>query len=278
MSALAALVNACMEAALPQAAEAGIARLSAVAAHAQECLEMLNALPPLVSLRRYGSARKLALVQLDALVERLATQAALALPYASRNLDADQSAALCEAVTQWQASLAIAELDADTTETWWQTLHGLVDDPRADRRVAGLTARLLHDADRLPTTQMQALLQRMLSPGEDSASAARFFEGFFEGAASQLLHQQELRVAVDAWLQTLDGDIFQQQLPLLRRVMSGLDGNERRHLLQRVLAPEAAHGDGLVLDITRLDEWNAHAQRLHALLAGREVAWPNRTR
>ena len=272
MSRLAALVNACMEARLPSAAQAGIGVLADAAAHAQECLEMLASLPPLVSLRRYGSARKLELRQLDGLVERLLVQAALALPYAARNLDAQQAGALCGAIADWQASLAIAELDAEASNAWWRALQALTGDAHANRRVAGLAARLLHEDGRIATDALQDLLGRMLSPGEASADAAQFFEGFFDGAATQLLHQRELLDAVDAWLQSLDGDTFREQLPLLRRVLSSLDGNERRHLLQRILSPHAAEAGGLRLEPGHFDEWQAQSARLQSLLQAREPA------
>ncbi|MCW4454177.1 DUF5682 family protein [Flavobacterium sp. MXW15] len=274
MSALTALVNTCLEAQLPRAVEAGIRRLAEVAAQAQECVEMLATLPPLVSLRRYGSARRIELGQVAGLVERLLVQATLALPYASRNLDAEQAAALCEAIAGWAASLSIAELDEAAAQAWWQALDALVEAAPTHRRVAGLAARLLLEAERRDVAQTQALMLRMFSPGEDSADAAQFFEGFFLGAAAQLLHQRELLAGVDAWLAALPAETFQQQLPLLRRVLSALDGNERRHLLERVLSPQAGPADTLALDLRHLDAWNAHAARLGALLTGDPPAWP----
>ena len=201
-------------------------------------------------------------------------QVCLALPYAARNLDADQSRALCEAIARWQASMAIAELDDEAAERWWQVLAQLLEDVQADRRVVGLAGRLLHEAGRIDNDRVQALMQRMLSPGEQTEAAARFFEGFFEEAASQLLHQPVLREGVDAWLRSLDGETFQAQLPLLRRVFSTLDGNERRILLQRVMAPQGATDDGMRLEPAHMDEWRAHCGRLQALLGAREVAWP----
>lgn len=274
MSALASLINACMEARLEAAVGIGIDLLADAAACAQECLDMLSALPPLVSLRRYGSARQLQLDQLDGLVERLLQQAAVALPHAARNLDAEQSRALCEALANLQAALAIADIDPDAVELWWATLIRLLDDPQANRRVDGLLGRLLHEAGRIDVVQVQDLMRRMLSPGVDSTEAALFFEGFFDGAASQLLHQRELLDGVDAWLASLDAGTFQQQLPLFRRVLSSLDANERRRLLERVLSPQAALAEDARFDLRHLDEWTAHAVRLQALLGRREVAWP----
>jgi hypothetical protein len=269
---LTALTRRCLEADLAAAVEAGLAAVAERAGHAQECAELMAALPELVSLARYGTAREIALHQLTGLAERMLVQAALALPYAAHGLDAEQSGRFCGLLAGVHGCLPLGDFDVDAVASWWQAVTYLADDRHASRRASGLACRLLYDAERLDSGELQARMQRMLSPGVPTADAAQFFEGFFEQAVQRLLHDEALLAVVDAWLATQESEVFQEQLPLLRRVFSSLDRTERRHLLDRAVRPsDESVSLGAALRVPDA-AWLAHEQRLLALLRG-EGGW-----
>jgi hypothetical protein len=108
----------------------------------------------------------------------------------------------------------------------------------------------------------------MLSPGTPVAEAAGFFEGFFEGAGQRLIYDVNLRAAVDAWLCGLGEETFTATLPLLRRVFSALDRSERRRLLDAVGSKAGGALPGLVPAADGGVAWQAHLQRLTAILTG----------
>ena len=89
LGALARLVRTAMTADLAKATEFGIAALEAKAALTSDCGTQLAALPPMADILRYGEARAGTAEHLAALMPRIVVEAALALPYAARNLDAD---------------------------------------------------------------------------------------------------------------------------------------------------------------------------------------------
>lgn len=273
LAALVALTRRCLEAALPVAVDAGLAVVAERAGHAQECSELLESLPELVALNRYGTARAMAMQQLSGLARRMLVQAALALPYAAHGLDAEQAGLLCRLVTGVQTALPLGEFASDDVEQWWQAMEHLADDRQVSRRVCGLACRLLYEAERMPSEALQSRLQRMLSPGVPTVDAAQFFEGFFDQATQRLLHDDGLLASVDAWLASLDPELFREQLPLLRRVFSAMDRSERRHLFDRVAKPGSrADVAGWTAREDR-GEWLAHEQRLLALLKGEPVPW-----
>lgn len=268
LSALAELIQACLEARLDAAADRGLDLLTERAGHAQECVELLAALSPLIALHRYGSAREMALAQLAGLIERMLVQAALALPHAARNLDAQQAEALCTALQDTHRALDMADAGEDAQAAWWRALMELATGGRSDLRVCGLACRLAYEAGRLEADHLQTLLRRMLSPGVATPEAARFFEGFFEQGAKRLLHDDTLLLIVDQWLQALDAEVFQEQLPLFRRVFAGLDAHERRRLLERTVRPQAAGDTAHRLLPAHYPQWCAHRDRVWALLRG----------
>lgn len=270
LGALAALVRSAMIADLPGATAYGIAALEEKAALTSDCRALLSALPPMADILRYGEARAGTAEHLGALMPRIVIQAALALPYAARNLDTEAAAKLRAAILAADSAIELAQLGAEVVTNWHHALQALLSDSQATRLVAGTAARLLYEVERLTAGQAADLLARMLSPGTPVTAAAGFFEGFFDGAGQRLIHDAPLRGAVDTWLMTLEDEAFTGSLPLFRRVFSGLDRNERRRLMDALFSPggDDARGYRLIAGAAAL--WPRHQARVIELLdAGR---------
>lgn len=73
-----------------------------------------------------------------------------------------------------------------------------------------------------------------------SACGARRALGRPQGAGQRLIRDADPRRAVDDWICALDEEDYVAHLPLMRRVFSGMDRNERRALLERVLGRGSA--------------------------------------
>lgn len=271
LGALASLVRNAMIADLSQATERGIAALETKAALTSDGQALLDALPPMADILRYGEARAGTVEHLAALMPRIVVQAALALPYAARNLDAAAAAKLRGAILAADAAIQLAQLDGDTVAKWRDALAALLRDDQATRLLSGTAARLLYEAELLAAERTAELLARMLSPGTPVAEAAGFFEGFFEGAGDRLIHDVDLRGAVDAWLLALDEDAFTANLPLFRRVFSALDRTERRRLMDALFGRGASGDKGYRLMADAAAIWPAHQARVIELLTSGAV-------
>ncbi|WP_439400736.1 DUF5682 family protein [Bradyrhizobium sp. DASA03068] len=263
---LASLVRNAMIADLARATEFGIAALETKAALTSDGPSLLAALPPMADILRYGEARTGTVEHLTALMPRIVVQAALALPYAARNLDAPAAAKLRGALLAADAAIQLAQIEADIVAGWRDALRALMNDDHATRLIAGTAARLLYEAELLTADHAADLLTRMLSPGTPVAEAAGFFEGFFEGAGQRLIHDAALRGAVDAWLMMLDEEAFTASLPLFRRVFSGLDRTERRRLMDALFARSTGAAKGYRLIAGANEIWPAHQVRVLELV------------
>jgi hypothetical protein len=268
LGALAELVRRAMIADLPRATRTGIARLEDRAALTSDCQALLAALPPMADILRYGEARSGTVEHLAGLMPRIVVQAALAFPYAARNLDADAAGALRGVILAAERAIQLTELAPDVVATWHKGLRKLFDDEQTTRLIAGSAARLLYEAEELSADEAAALLARMLSPGTPVAEAAGYFEGFLEGAGQRLIHDTALREAVDAWLSALDEEAFVANLPLFRRVFSALDRNERRRLMDAALGRSGGGARGYRLLPGAAAIWPAHEARVIALMTG----------
>lgn len=271
LSTLATLVRSAMIADLPRAAESGTTLLETKAALTSDCPTLLAALPPMADIVRYGEARAGTVGHLADLMPRIVVQAALALPYAARNLDAEAAATLRVAILAAESAIQLAQLDAEILRSWHGALRKLLDDNQATRLIAGAAARLLYEADRLSAKDAAILLGRMLSPGTPIPEAAGFFEGFLAGAGQRLIHDMPLRDAVDGWLIGLEEEAFTANLPLFRRVFASLDRSERRRLMDAALGHAGANARGYRLLPDAAALWPEHEARVLALMTAGAV-------
>ncbi|ANT50388.1 DUF5682 family protein [Mesorhizobium amorphae] len=265
---LAALVQSAITADLSEASSAGLVALEARAAHSSECLEILASVPPLADIIRYGEARKTETHRLSGLMERLIVEAAIALPYAVRDLDQQAAASLVGALRKADEAIRLIEPGDDVLNGWRDGLAAVLDGPRSTALLAGCAAHLLYEAGQLSAEAAAGLLGRRLSPGTPVIEAAGFFEGFFSTAGQRLIYDEGLRGAVDAWLKSLDEEAFVAHLPLLRRVFSNLDSMERRRLIEAVLGRAARLPAGLTPAPDGGEAWRRHLERLGPLLMG----------
>ncbi|RWE42497.1 MAG: hypothetical protein EOS78_05320, partial [Mesorhizobium sp.] len=213
LDALAALVQGAITANLSEASTVGLATLEERAAHSSECLEILASVPPLADIIRYGEARKTETARLSGLLARLIVEGGIALPYAARDLDAQASSALVGVMRKADEAIKLVESEQDVLDGWRNGLAAVLDGSRSTALVAGCAAHLLYEAGHLSAEAAASLIARRLSPGTAVTEAAGFFEGFFSTAGQRLIYDEGLRVAVDAWLKSLDEEAFVAHLP-----------------------------------------------------------------
>ncbi len=266
---LAELVRTAMLADLGPAATFGSDTLETRAALTSDCGMLLKTSPPMADIVRFGEARAGTAEHLAGLMPRIVVQAALALPYAARNPDAEAANGLRGAILAANSAIQLAELATESGDSWRHAWQQLLDDPQTARLITGLAARLLYETDQLSADAAADLLGRMLSPGTPMADAAGFFDGFFVGSAAGMIHDAPLRRAVDGWLLTLAEEEFTACLPLFRRVFSALDRAERRRLFDAVFDKAAGAAAGYRLLGGAAALWPAHFARVTGILDGR---------
>ncbi|HET7489126.1 MAG TPA: DUF5682 family protein [Acidimicrobiales bacterium] len=271
VGALTALVEQCLLAELGAAVPPVMDALAARAAVAADTGELLDAVPPLARVLRYGSVRKSDVSALDRVIAGLVTRAAVGIGPACASLDDDSAAdmaARVTAMTDALATLGRAELRGE----WSAALGRLVDQPGLHGAVAGRVARLLFDAGRLAAADVARRLSAALSLGEEPRQGAAWVEGLLAGSGLVLVHHQFLLAAIDEWVATVDGAVFDDLLPLLRRSFSRFEPGERHQIGRAVrrLAPgEQAPPDAAGGEVDR-QRAEAVLPLVRLLLGGRE--------
>jgi tetratricopeptide (TPR) repeat protein len=243
ISDLADLVRRCLLSDLPDAAERCIALLQAAAVSAVDVASLMRAVPSLVSVLRYGTARKMPLEALSALARALVVEVNAGVGLACRNLDDNAAEEFRQAMAAFDAALALLG-DAHLGAEWNGRLQALINDPSAVPLVAGLALRLLYDRGVLDQETLAVTYSRSLSSTIPPKAVGQWLQGFLGSTAEVILQDDTLRELIDGWLSEQREEDFIELLPLLRRAFSNFGPTERRRLLARV--GKGVRADGTV--------------------------------
>jgi len=222
---------------LPQLVEALIATLAQRAATTGDVAQLLQALPPLANVYRYGSVRQTDTALLAGVIDSLMLRAAIGLPVACMAMDEDAAAAMKTKVLAAHEALRLRTSDGDAqqaVDAWRLALRSLAMGDAAAALLRGMACRLLLDEQLLESAEIVRQFNRNLSLGAAPMDVAAWLDGFLNQQALVLLHDESIWGAVDAWLSGLGELQFAQILPLVRRSFSTFSNHERQSLGDKV--------------------------------------------
>lgn len=218
---------------LPEAVDAAMSRLQAESALSSDIGHLMDALPRLAELLRYGNVRKADSASVGVIVDGLVTRVCVGLAPACGALDDDAAMKMFERISQVHQAITLLENDAQTAE-WYAVLRQLADLPDINGLLGGKAVRILSDAREFSPDETATRLSYALSLAADPASAAAWIEGFLKGTGVVLLHDENLLRLVDEWVSGLPADSFTATLPLLARTFSTFEVPERRQMGERI--------------------------------------------
>jgi hypothetical protein len=266
------LVDHALLADLPEAVSHLMARLQAEAALASDVAHLMEALPPLANVLRYGNVRRTDAGLVGHVVDGLVARICIGLPGACSSLNDEAAAEMFDRLMGVHSAVSLLQ-NPDHREAWHGVLRQLADQQGGHGLVAGRCVRLLLDAGAFTADEAARRLGLALSTASEPAQAAAWVEGFLRGSGLVLLHDESLWAVLDGWVTALSGETFPTLLPLLRRTFSTFPPPERRQMGERVrrgparppLAPPQAGRD--VRTVTPTDFDTARAEAVLPLLA-----------
>ncbi len=218
---------------LPGAIDFLLASVQRRAAVSSDVRHLMDALPPLARVARYGNVRQTRAEQILPVIDGLFERMIVGLPGACASLDDDAAQQMVESIDHVQESLNILDR-LDQLGEWQAALRQLIDRDTIHGLVRGRSCRLLLEQRAMNEEELQRLARLALSPVTPAPQAAAWVEGVLRGSGLQLLHQDGLWLALDNWLSELAADVFIKLLPLLRRAFSGFYVPERQKMGEKV--------------------------------------------
>lgn len=222
---------------LPQAVEAAIHRLYALASVTHDVAQLIEATPPLVETLRYGDVRKTDSGLIAPVLESMVIRACIGLYPASLHLDDDAAHDFYARMMAFNSALQLGQ-DSLLLVRWHEALSFLPPADAVHPLVAGAATRLLFRAEQATATDVATWMRRAFSIGHEAAYGANWLEGFLSGMEQTLLRDDTLFTLVDTWVVGLPLEQFEDILPLLRRTFSSFDSPARRNLAERVTKGE----------------------------------------
>jgi Family of unknown function (DUF5682) len=242
LAAISEAIKGCLLAGLDQAARLTIALLQAQATVTSDIGSLAQAIPPLVTILRYGTAREMPEAELRLLVVSLAESVSAGLVYGCRNLQRDEAESLRTALTALNHALPMVESEPVTRE-WQRALAAVANDEASHPVLRGFSVRALYEAGALNVEEAGNYLSRALSKSVPPLDAGNWLDGFLGQSSNVLVHDHALLSSIDQWLARLDKEVFTQQLPMLVRSFSTIDRIERRRVLDLIKTQATNVGD-----------------------------------
>ncbi len=233
LPALTQLLDRALLADLPDAIAHLMTRLQAEAALASDVGHLMDALPPLANVLRYGNVRRAETDVVAQVVDGLLTRIHIGLPGACASLNDDAATERLGQIGNVQAAISLLENPTQTAD-WQNTLTKLADQNGLHGLIAGRCVRLLLDGGTFSHAEAARRLNLALSTAAEPAQAAAWIEGFLKGSGLLLLHDDSLWQVIDEWITGLKHETFVQLLPLLRRTFSTFTAPERRQMGEKV--------------------------------------------
>jgi hypothetical protein len=232
LPALTNLLDHSLLADLPSAVSHVMARLQAEAAVASDVAHLMDTLPPLVEVQRYGNVRGTDASIVGGVVAGLIARVCIGLLGACASLNDEAAEAMFDRIVSANAAIGLSQ-NEEHLAAWRGAMTRLADQQGLHGLIAGRSCRLLVDAGAFTADEAARRLSLALSTANEPAQAAAWIEGFLKGSGLLLLHDETLWRTLDEWLAALPTDGFTALAPLLRRTFSTFTSPERRQIGER---------------------------------------------
>jgi hypothetical protein len=240
---------------LPGAVDDLLIQIQARAAVSADVRRLMDALPPLARVARYGDVRGTRAERVLPVIDNLYARIVVGLPAACSSLDDDAANEMVASIEHAQQAMDMLQRD-DLRLAWQGALRAVMERDGVHGLARGRCCRLLLEQRVLDEEELRRLAGLTLSPATPAPEAAAWVAGVLRGGAQMMMVQDGLWQALDGWLAALDGELFVALLPLLRRAFTDFEAPARRamgekvkHLHQSAATPaESAGASGAVDD------------------------------
>jgi hypothetical protein len=230
-----ALLENALPAELPTAVGVLINQIDNLAAATADTIQLMEVIPGLVSVSRYGNVRKTDSDLVLGIATSMIIRICVSLPAACTNVDEEAAARLVELLFKLNESVNLLQ-EAPITQEWHEALELIASGKTVAPVIAGYSTRLLADYKLLTGAALVQRFNYAMSAATPPAIAAAWLEGFLKGSGTLLLLDNQLWSVVSDWVAGLDKDTFVEVLPLLRRTFANYTNTERRKLGEKVRA------------------------------------------
>ncbi len=255
---LTVLLNRTIEADLPELMETVLAQIEEKSAVTHDVIHMMEALPALAHIMRYGDVRQTNRASVGNVVETLLTRICINLPTTVAAVDINAAQEIVTAMSRVQPVIGLIS-NQDVMDGWYETLSGLLGAKNIHGLISGTACRQLFQARWLSPDETAAEMGKALK-GSQAVSATDlsagilqkgfWLDGFLRDSELVLVHDKQLWNVLDHWVIGLDEADFFEIMPLLRRTFSEFSEGAKNALSRRVKG-RPVRADELAINVGR---------------------------
>lgn len=226
---LTGLLDRVIPANLPELVEAMTIRLDRLSAASTDIVEMMEAVPDLVNIVRYGDVRNLDFSKVGNMLKAMVARILAGGLLVCINIDEEAAGELLEHLSATDYAVSTLN-DEELNDMWYEFVQQIRNSSGAHPLLSGYAARILYDKGKVSHERMSDALSFYSSVGNVPSDTAYWLEGFLRASGSVLLLDDNLWQLVNSWLCGLSDEKFIELLPMIRRTFSNFTTAERRKL------------------------------------------------
>ena len=246
------LLDIALLADLPAAVTTIMRHLQALAALAADVAQLMDALPALANILRYGNVRQTDSTAVGEVAEGFVARICVGLPAACASLNDEAAGQMLPRFSAVHAAIELLQVEA-WSSAWITVLRKLIDLVGLHGLLAGRACRILLDRGEIDSEECARRMWLALSTASEPVQAAAWIEGLLGESGLLLVHDERLWNVIDSWVTNIPGEHFTQVLPLLRRSFSNFSSAERRQMGEMVKGGNAPRTSSPVDGDSRFD-------------------------
>ncbi len=232
LAGLTQLIESALNADLQEVIIALTDELTNQSALTKDIFNLMDALPSLVNIIRYGSSRQIDLASVNTVIDQIIPRISIGLPNACVNIDEAAAEETFKRIIA--ANRAIHTLNEPThIQSWYAALEKIMG-MTVNGTLVGISTRILFDKNFIDTEIASTFMHLALSKGSDALFSAQWVEGFLNGSGLLLIYNENLWQIIDGWIDGLEEERFMEILPVLRRTFSQFSHPERQKMMTLV--------------------------------------------
>ncbi len=223
-------LDLCIKADLMDAVTGLARKIQEVAAKTKDSLSLMEAIPSLVQVFKYGNQRKSEVKFLKQLIEEILIRINIGLPALCVSIEEEQAKEILTAIIQTNNAIQLFN-SLEYINRWHYTLEHIKNTEEAHAMLRGLSLRLLFDQDKLDQEAVKYSIVDAIHTATERLQFAYWMEGFLNGSALLLIHNPPFWNVLNDWIESLDKEDFKAILPILRRTFTSFSAAERQKML-----------------------------------------------
>jgi len=227
------MLNTILPAELPQATEALIKKMDVLASSTSDISALADAINPLVELFKYGNVRNTDRTLTGFILDSIFHRMVIGLPTSLVGIDEAQAADMANRIINLNKSVQVLDNEDFSTE-WIDTLFKITNSEQTVPFVAGTCVKILYEARQLEKEEAATAFSRALSINNPPEIASQWLEGFLKDSAMILILDNQVWNIVYGWVDSLEEEVFNNTLPLLRRTFATFSTVEKQKIGAKV--------------------------------------------